>query len=163
MRSSVLPGLSLLWGNAVINVEVWNIIKQYSMEERWALYGEWKSHSYQAHTELKVRRAETERESKAVLRRLSLKTIDSQSGAVAKLAHSNPCIFFPNVVNQVMAYDNFASVVIHGLHYVTVMGFDVLVYVIVDTLSNTLRSRVKDDGVNTMDWLQSQYNFSFQI
>ncbi|KAF9045967.1 hypothetical protein BDZ89DRAFT_1155277 [Hymenopellis radicata] len=142
MRSSVLPGLSLLWGNAVINVEVWNIIKQYSMEERWSLYGEWKSHSYQAHTELKVRRAETERR------------------AVAKLAHSNPCIFFPNVVNQVMAYDNFASVVIHGLHYVTVMGFDVLVYVIVDTLSNTFRSRVKDDGVNTMDWLQSLASFS---
>ncbi|KAF8138151.1 hypothetical protein EV363DRAFT_1292738 [Boletus edulis] len=77
------------------------------------------------------------------------------SGTVAKLAHSNPCIFFANAVNQIMAYDNLAGVVIQALRYVTNMGFDVLVYVILDALSNPYKNRVKDDGVNISDWLQT--------
>jgi THO complex subunit 2 len=47
-----------------------------------------------------------------------------------------------------MAYDN---LVVHA----TTMGFDVLVYIILDALSNPNKERVKDDGVNTSDWLQS--------
>lgn len=56
-----------------------------------------------------------------------------------------------------MAYDNLASVVIQALRYVTNMGFDVLVFIILDALSNPNKARLKDDGVNTSDWLQSKY------
>jgi len=98
---------------------------------------------------------EAERESKGILRRLSHQTIETLSGTVAKLAHSNPCIFFTNAVNQIMAYDNLANVVIQALRYVTNMGFDVLVYVILDALSNPHKNRVKEDDVNISDWLQS--------
>lgn len=54
-----------------------------------------------------------------------------------------------------MAYDNLANVVIQALRYVTNMGFDVLVFIILDALANPNKDRVKDDGVNTSDWLQS--------
>lgn len=54
-----------------------------------------------------------------------------------------------------MAYDNLAGVVIQALNYVTIMGFDVLVYIILEALANPNKDRVKDDGVNTSDWLQS--------
>jgi len=100
---------------------------------------------------------QAERESKGILRRLSHHTVETLSGAVAKLAHSNPCIFFTNAVNQIMAYDNLANVVIQALRYVTNMGFDVLVYVILDALSNPHKNRVKDDAVNISDWLQSSF------
>jgi THO complex subunit 2 len=100
---------------------------------------------------------QADRESKGILRRLSHNTIETLSGTVAKLAHSNPCIFFMNAVNQIMAYDNLANVVIQALRYVTNMGFDVLVYVILEALSNPNKNRVKDDGVNTSDWLQSLF------
>ena len=100
---------------------------------------------------------QVDRESKGVLRRLSHNTIDTLSGTVAKIAHSNPCIFFANAVNQIMAYDNLASVVVQALRYATNMGFDVLVYIILDALANPHKDRVKDDGVNTSDWLQSAF------
>ena len=54
-----------------------------------------------------------------------------------------------------MAYDNLANVVIQALRYVTNMGFDVLVFIILDALANPDKDRLKDDGVNTTDWLQS--------
>ncbi|KAK0490679.1 transcription factor/nuclear export subunit protein 2-domain-containing protein [Armillaria novae-zelandiae] len=160
LRMYLLPALTLIRGNAVCTVEVWNIIRQYETTARWRLYGEWKSHIYDSHPELGVRRVEADRESKGILRRLSHNTIDSLSGTVAKLAHSNPCIFFINAVNQIMAYDNLASVVIQALRFVTNMGFDVLVFIILDALSNQKKERVKEDGVNTSDWLQSLASFT---
>ncbi|KAI0776038.1 transcription factor/nuclear export subunit protein 2-domain-containing protein [Trametes elegans] len=160
IRLYLLPALPLIRGNAVCTVEVWNITRQFETTLRWQLYGEWKAKTYKSHPELKVRYVQTDRESKGILRRLSHNTIDALSGTVAKLAHSNPCIFFTNAVNQIMAYDNLAGVVIQALNYVTIMGFDVLVYVILDALANPNKDRVKDDGVNTSDWLQSLASFT---
>ena len=163
LRSYLLPALPLIRGNAVCTVEIWNIIRQYETTARWRLYGEWKTRTYQSHPELRVRAIQADRESKGILRRLSHNTIDTLAGTVAKLAHSNPCIFFANAVNQIMAYDNLAGVVIQALRYVTNMGFDVLVYIILDALANPNKDRVKDDGVNTSDWLQSAYHRPLHI
>ena len=160
LRRYLLPALPLIRGNAVCTVEVWNIIRQYETTARWKLYGEWKEHTYQSHSELRIRAVQADRESKGILRRLSLNTIDSLSGPVAKLAHSNPCILFQNAVNQIMAYENLATVVIQALRYVTNMGFDVLVFIILGAFANPAKERVKDDGVNTSDWLQSRCQFA---
>lgn len=158
LRLYLLPALPLIRGNAVCTVEVWNVIRQYETIVRWKLYGEWKTDTYRSHPELRIRQVQADRESKGILRRLSHNTIDSLSGTVAKLAHSNPCIFFTVAVGQIMAYDNLANVVIQALRYVTNMGFDVLVFIILDALANPNKERVKDDGVNTSDWLQSLYS-----
>lgn len=107
-----------------------------------------------------MRKVQVDKESKDILRRLSHKTIDSLSGAVGKIAHSNPCIFFSNAVSQIMAYDNMASVVILALRYVANMGFDVLVYLVLEGFSQPDKPRVKEDGVNICDWLQSLASFT---
>jgi len=155
LRLYLLPALPLISGNAICTVEIWTIIRAFEITARWRLYGEWKNATYASHPDLRVRFVQADRESKGILRRLSLNTIDSLSGPVGKLAHSNPCVFFTNAVNQIMAYDNLADVVIQSLRYVTNMGFDVLVFVILDAFANPNKARVKDDGVNSSDWLQS--------
>lgn len=157
LRLYFLPSLPLIRANAVCTVEIWNIIRLYEITTRWKLYGEWKTSAYGSHPELRIRQVQADRESKGILRRLSHQTVDTLSGTVAKLAHSNPCIFFTNAVNQIMAYDNLAGVVIQALRSVTTMGFDILVYIILEALSNPYKNRVKDDGVNISDWLQSMF------
>ena len=157
LRLYLLPALSLIRGNAVTTVEVWYVLKSYDTTLRWQLYGEWTATTYQSHPELRIRQVQADREAKGLLRRLSLNTIDSLSGAVAKLVHSNPCIFFTAAVGQIMAYDNLAAVVIQALRYTTSMGFDVLVFIVLNAFANPNKERVKDDGVNTMDWLQSLF------
>ncbi|CAL1701359.1 unnamed protein product [Somion occarium] len=160
LRLYLLPALPLIRGNAVCTVEVWNVLRLYETTQRWRLYGEWKNSTFKSHPELRVRQVQADRESKGILRRLSHNTIDSLSGTVAKLAHSNPCIFFANAVHQIMAYDNLGSVIVHALNYVTIMGFDVLLFIVLDALANPNKDRVKDDGVNTSDWLQSLASFT---
>ncbi|KAG6897219.1 hypothetical protein C0992_003417 [Termitomyces sp. T32_za158] len=160
LRVYLLRALTLIRGNAVCTVEVWNIIRQYSTTCRWRLYGEWKTKMYDSHPELQVRYSQAKSETKAILRRLNTNSNDTLSGTVAKLAHSNPCVFFDRAVHQIMSYDNLANVVIQALRYVTNMGFDVLVYIIVDAFSDPHKPRLKDDGVNTADWLQSLASFT---
>lgn len=155
-RLYLLPALSLVRGNAVCNVEVWTILRAFETTQRWRLYGEWKTTMYRSHHELRVRQIQADRESKGILRRLSHQTVDRLSSSVAKLAHSNPLILFTNAISQVMAYDNLAGVVIQALSYATVMELDVLLFVIIEAFSNPNKARVKDDGVNTSDWLQSK-------
>lgn len=110
---------------------------------------------YNGHPELKAQRILREREAKGILRRLSSQTVEALSGTVAKMAHSNPCIFFTNAVNQIQSYENLSDVVIQALRYATNMGFDILVFIILDALANPDKDRLKDDGANTSDWLQS--------
>ncbi|KIK65595.1 hypothetical protein GYMLUDRAFT_70692 [Collybiopsis luxurians FD-317 M1] len=160
VRQYILPSLPFIHGNAVYIVEIWNIIRQFDINLRWRLYGEWRSHTYKSHPELRIRQVQADRESKGILRRLSHKTIDSLSGPLAKLAHSNPCILFTNAVNQIMAYDNLAAVVVQALKNITNLGFDVLIFVILDAMANPNKERVKDDGVNTSDWLLSLAAFT---
>ncbi|KAE9385705.1 hypothetical protein BT96DRAFT_1006795 [Gymnopus androsaceus JB14] len=147
-------------GNAVCTVEIWNIIKPFDISLRWKLYGEWRSDTYKSHSELRICQVQADRESKGILRRLLHKTIESLAGPLANLAHSDPCILFMNAVNQIMAYDNLAAVVVQALRCITLMGFDVLLFVILDALANPHKERVKDDGVNTSDWLQSLASFT---
>jgi THO complex subunit 2 len=158
-RFYFIPALSLLRGNIVCAVEVNQLLRLFETTMRWSVYGEWKSRTYQSHPELRIRFIQADRESKGIMRRLSVQTNDSLSGTMAKLAHQNPTVFFTNVVNQVMAYDNLANVVTESMKFLTILGHDVLVYCILDALTNPNKERVKDDGVNTTDWLQSMFDF----
>lgn len=157
-RRHLLPALSMMPGNAICTVEVWNILRLYDLTVRWRLYGEWRDVSYKTHPELDVQRVLREREAKGVLRRLSSQTVESLAGTVAKMAHTNPCVFFTNAVNQIQAYDNLADVIIQALRFATNMGFDVLVFLVIDALANPRKDRVKEDGANASDWLQSMCN-----
>ncbi|KAF7301535.1 hypothetical protein MIND_00719000 [Mycena indigotica] len=160
LRKFLLPALSLVRGNAICTVEVWNIMRHFETTARWRLYGEWRSTTYTSHPELRIRQAQVERDSSDVMKRLSLQTFDALSGTVAKLAHANPCLFFKVAVGQIMSYDNMANPLVQALRYVTNMGFDVLVFIILDFLANPHKERVKSDGVNISDWLQSLASFT---
>ncbi|TDL29757.1 hypothetical protein BD410DRAFT_710827 [Rickenella mellea] len=159
-RQYLLPALSMMPGNAVCTVEVWNILKQYETTTRWRLYGEWKDAIYNSHPELKAQHTLRERETNRLLRRLSFQTIESFAGTVAKMAHSNPCIFFTKAVHQIKAYATLSDVVIQALRYATNMGFDILVYIILDALADPSTERVKDDGVYASHWLQNLAMFT---
>jgi THO complex subunit 2 len=155
LRSYLLPAHSLLRGHMICTVDMWNMVRLYEPTLRWQLWAEWKSKTMQSHPELRVRAVQADRESKGVLRRLSMQTVDTLEGTVAKLAHHNPCIFFSAAINQVMAYENIATVVIKPLRLMSNMGFDVLGYCIFEAIANPNKARVKEDGVNIADWLQS--------
>ena len=60
-------------------------------------------------------------------------------------------------------YDNLADVVIQALRFATNIGFDVLVFLVIDALGNPHKDRMKEDGANAADWLQSMFCFEVML
>ncbi|KZW03863.1 hypothetical protein EXIGLDRAFT_715906 [Exidia glandulosa HHB12029] len=158
-RLYLLPGMSMLNNNTTISAELWPILRVMDATTRWGLYGEWATHMYKVYPEMRVRKVEAEREAKAIMRRLSTKTVTTLNRSVAKLAHCNPCILFAHMVNQVQAYDNMAEVVVESLKFCALMPFDVLLFIVLETLANPDKERLKDDGISVSQWLQSLASF----
>jgi THO complex subunit 2 len=163
LRAHIIPAYSLLRGNAGCAVTLHSVLRHYEPTSRWPLYAEWKSTMMQSHPELRLRAIQVDRETKGILRRLSHETVDNLDGAIAKLTHHNPCIFFSHALNQVMAYSNLSTVLIKAFGRLTMLSFDVLYYLICDALANPNKERVKDDGVNLTDWLQNLSSFAAEL
>lgn len=163
LRANLLPALSLTEANPAYANDVFALIKEFTTEERYALYGEWFSESYRKVQELKVQFVKTEKETKNLLRRISKTNTKEYGRRLAKVSHSNPCIVLNIALNQIESYDNLVDVVIEASRYFTLLTFDVLVYIMLTLLSNTQKRRLKDDGTSVAHWLQSLSSFTAKI
>jgi THO complex subunit 2 len=159
LRQYMLPAISLVQGNTVCTMEIWSVLRLFETSSRWMLYGEWQAKlaSEKSHPELQVRFRQALKESRSILSRLAHDTLNGLTGSIAKLAHSTPTIFFSTAINQLMSYDNLATVFLQALRYCTIMDFDVLLFFIISTFGNTDRPRLKDDGVNTSNWVLREF------
>ena len=122
---------------------------------------------YRRSVELELRQVEARRDSKRVFQRINIikgshsSSMHTNGRPLGKLAHSNPCIVFNTAVHQIQAYDNFVDPVVETMKSLTVMGYDVLMFVLLDAFSNTEKARMKEDGTNTSAWLMSEWNHIF--
>lgn len=159
LRQYMLPAISLVEGNAVCTNEVWSVLRLFETTSRWMLYGEWQAKlaSNKSHPALQVRFKHALKESRNILSRLAHDTLNGLTGSIAKLAHSTPTIFFSAAINQLMSYSNMATIFLQALRYCTIMDFDVLLFLIISTFGNTDKPRLKDDGVNTSDWVLRRF------
>lgn len=163
IRQSLLPALSLIDANPAIVNDVHNLVREFSTEDRYSLYGEWFSESYRKVPELKVQFVKTEKETKSLLRRISKTNTKEYGRRLAKVSHSNPCIVLNIALNQIESYDNLVDVVIEASRYFTLLTFDVLIYTLLTLLSNQQKRRIKEDGTSVAHWLRSLSSFTAKI
>jgi THO complex subunit 2 len=123
-RSLLIPSISLTDGNQGVVNEVWKLLECFSTETRYSLYGEWTSVTSKRNPELKNKVAETERETKDLLKRISKTTIGPMARQLAKVATSNPVTVMQVVLSQVEGYDNLIECVVDAARYFTPLGFD---------------------------------------
>lgn len=154
IRGHLLPALSLLDSHVVAAHEIWSVLNYFPIEKRFAFYGEWKDMLYRKIPALSVRKAQSERDVKSILRRLSTENVKKLGKTLAKVAHTNPVVIFGVALNQVSSYDNLIAPVVESSRYLTHFGYDVLVYSILDALSAD-RPKTKEDGTSTSLWLVS--------
>ncbi|GAA5874250.1 hypothetical protein JCM16303_005789 [Sporobolomyces ruberrimus] len=162
LRIHLLPSLSLLQKHSVSSLEIWEVLKLFPIEKRFELYGEWKDVWYRKIPILGVRKAEAEKDVKSILRRLSTENVKKLGKNLAKVAHTNPCVIWTVALNQVMSYDNLILPVIDAARYLTDLGYDVLAYCVLDTLSGT-RNKTKEDGTSVAMWLSGIASFTGQL
>lgn len=158
LRFHLLPALSLSPSNSGIVDEIWMLVRIMPYEKRFSLYGQWKNELYQL-PELRAAQAETEKEAKGILKRISKDNIKQSGRNLAKASHSNPTIFFTVALNQVQAYDNLIQPLVESAKYLSQFEYDIFSFNLVDALSNPEKERTKQDGTNISLWLKSLASF----
>ena len=93
------------------------------------------------------------------MKRLTKDTVKQSGRQLGKISHSNPGALFDTILVQIQRYDNLIGPVVDTLKYLTNMSYDVLLYCVVEALSNPEKEQMKTDGTTISDWLQSLANF----
>ncbi|KAJ1984161.1 THO2 plays a role in transcriptional elongation [Dimargaris verticillata] len=154
IRQYLLPALGLAPVNTGLVGDAWDLLTLFPYQVRYGVYGEWKTSTYQKHPELKAVHAKVANETRATLRRLSTRTIKTMGRRFAKIAHANPTVVFGISLDQLQSYDNLIAPVVEICKYLTPFGFDVLMFALLDALSNSWKPRLKADGTNIAHWLK---------
>ena len=159
LEDVLFPTLTLLDCCVVQSEEIWQVLKHLNYELRYRLYGYWKNASYKLHPHLILSQAKSVDRTKYILKRLTKDTVKQSGRQLGKISHSNPGSLFDTILVQIQRYDNLIGPVVDTLKYLTNMSYDMLLYCVVEALSNPEKEQMKTDGTTISDWLQSLANF----
>eukprot|EP00249_Psilotum_nudum_P020964 c27916_g1_i1 orf=2-757(-) len=98
-------------------------------------------------------------DTRRILKRLAKENLKQLGRMVAKIAHANPMTVLRTIVHQIEAYKDMITPVVDAFKYLTQLEYDVLEYVVIERLAQGGREKLKEDGLNLSDWLQSLASF----
>jgi THO complex subunit 2 len=152
-RNFILPCLSLIETNPGAMYEIYSLMRRFSFEERFSLYGEWYAVLSKSSPHLKLATSKADKDTKNVLKRLSKTNVKEMMRKLAKISYSNPLPSFMAFLNQVESYDNLGELVVEAARYFTDMAWDALPFVIMTQLTSG-RGTQQVDGMKDRKWIQ---------
>ncbi|VEN60685.1 unnamed protein product [Callosobruchus maculatus] len=160
LDAAVLPALSYLDCNCCVAEEIWTLLKLYPYTIRYCLYSRWKNETYTTCPELLRKRADSEKQIKNIMKRVSKENVKPVGRLIGKLTHCSPGFLFDYILLQIQVYNNLINPVVDSLKYLTNLSYDVLGFCLIDSLSSAEKKRVKHDSTSISTWLQSLASFS---
>ncbi|GAY56567.1 hypothetical protein CUMW_172890 [Citrus unshiu] len=158
LGACLLPSLQLIPANPAVGQEIWEVMNLLPYEVRYRLYGEWEKDDERNPMVLAARQT-SKLDTRRILKRLAKENLKQLGRMVAKLAHANPMTVLRTIVHQIEAYRDMITPVVDAFKYLTQLEYDVLEYVVIERLAQGGRDKLKDDGLNLSDWLQSLASF----
>ncbi|KAF8398906.1 hypothetical protein HHK36_014770 [Tetracentron sinense] len=158
LGTCLLPSLQLIPANPAVGQEIWEVMSLLPYEVRYRLYGEWEKDDERIPMVLAARQT-AKLDTRRILKRLAKENLKQLGRMVAKLAHANPMTVLRTIVHQIEAYRDMIAPVVDAFKYLTQLEYDVLEYVVIERLAQGGREKLKDDGLNLSDWLQSLASF----
>lgn len=158
LGASLLPSLQLLPANPAVGLAIWDVMCLLPYEVRYRLYGEWDKDDECIPMVLAARQT-AKLDTRRILKRLAKENLKQLGRMVAKIAHANPMTVLRTIVHQIEAYKDMIAPVVDAFKYLTQLEYDVLEYVVIERLAQSGRDKLKDDGLNVSDWLQSLASF----
>ncbi|KAL2518582.1 THO complex subunit 2 [Abeliophyllum distichum] len=158
LGTCLLPSLQLIPANPAVGQEIWKLMSLLPYEVRYRLYGEWEKDDERFPIILAARQI-AKLDTRRILKRLAKENLKQLGRMVAKLAHANPMTVLRTIVHQIEAYRDMITPVVDAFKYLTQLEYDILEYVVVERLAQGGREKLKDDGLNLSDWLQSLASF----
>lgn len=153
IASLFLPVVSVSGSNPGVGNEIYDLMKLYPIESRFSLYGHWTNNTQRLFPEVKSKNAETIRETRSLMKRLSTSNVKLMARMMSKISYANPVTVFNVVLGQVETYDNLIECVVDSARYFSNMGMDAFSYAILVKLSEE-RGRIQQDGMLVSKWLQ---------
>lgn len=158
LGTCLLPSLQLIPANPAVGQEIWEVMNLLPYEVRYRLYGEWEKDDERIPMVLAARQT-AKLDTRRILKRLAKENLKQLGRMVAKLAHANPMTVLRTIVHQIEAYRDMITPVVDAFKYLTQLEYDVLEYVVIERLAQGGRDKLKEDGLNLSDWLQSLASF----
>ncbi|KAL9344872.1 hypothetical protein Peur_062547 [Populus x canadensis] len=158
LGACLLPSLQLVPANPAVGQEIWEVMNLLPYEVRYRLYGEWEKDDERNPVVLAARQT-AKLDTRRILKRLAKENLKQLGRMVAKLAHANPMTVLRTIVHQIESYRDMISPVVDAFKYLTQLEYDILEYVVIERLAQGGRDKLKDDGLNLSDWLQSLASF----
>ncbi|KAF9623440.1 hypothetical protein IFM89_003024 [Coptis chinensis] len=158
LGTCLLPSLQLIPANPAVGQEIWEVMSLLPYEGRYRLYGEWEKDDERIPMVLAARQT-AKLDTRRILKRLAKENLKQLGRMVAKLAHANPMTVLRTIVHQIEAYRDMITPVVDAFKYLTQLEYDILEYVVIERLAQGGREKLKDDGLNLSDWLQSLASF----
>ncbi|KAJ9546923.1 LOW QUALITY PROTEIN: hypothetical protein OSB04_019466 [Centaurea solstitialis] len=168
LGTCLLPSLQLIPANPAVGQEIWAVLSLLPYEARYRLYGEWEKDDECSPMVLSAKQT-AKLDTRRILKRLAKENLKQLGRMVAKLAHANPMTVLRTIVHQIEAYRDMIAPVVDAFKYLTqqcndtgqltLLEYDILEYVVIERLVQGGREKLKDDGLNLSDWLQSLASF----
>lgn len=158
LGTCLLPSLQLIPANPAVGQEIWEVMSLLPYEARYRLYGEWEKDDERIPVVLAARLT-AKLDTRRILKRLAKENLKQLGRMVAKIAHANPMTVLRTIVHQIEAYKDMITPVVDAFKYLTQLEYDVLEYVVIERLAQGGREKLKEDGLNLSDWLQSLASF----
>ncbi|CAG8488472.1 3561_t:CDS:2 [Funneliformis caledonium] len=162
VRSVILPSISMCETNPGVITDFWDVLCHYPYETRYGIYGEWKCESYNIHPILRDLKTNIIKQARGIMKRITDDNYRQKGREISKLATGNPAIVYSIALDQVQRYPNMITPVVEACRYLSDFAYDVLSYLMLEILASD-KPRIKEDGINMVDWLQNISLFCGQI
>lgn len=161
INDSILPAMSLSGGNSCLARELWALIKNFRYHIRYKLYHNWRDES--TNPVMLRNRGQILLRAKHLMKRLSKETLRLTGRHIGKICYSNPVITLNYILIQIQSYDNLINLVVDALRFLPPIGTDVLIYCVLESLSDPNKNKKSFDGMALAPWLTSLSSFSANI
>ena len=146
------PTLSFTGQNPGVVNEVWELLKQFDTATRFTIYDQWQVKGSIKPTFRQLFKKINTATSKE-LNKVTTTNVKESGRKIAKISYSNPGIVFKNIVTRLIGYPNMIDALVECSKYITLLGYDVLTWTLVTTLTNPSREGKKGDGMFAQGWL----------
>lgn len=146
------PCLSFTGQNPGVVNEVWELLKQFDTATRFVIYDQWQVKAAMKPTFRQLFKTINTATSKE-LNKITTTNVKESGRKIAKISYSNPGIVFKNIVTRLIGYPNMIDALVECSKYITLLGYDVLTWTLITTLTNPSREGRKGDGMFAQGWL----------
>lgn len=155
MREVVLPATSLTQTNAGLANAIWDVLKDWSHTQRWELYGHLHNKVYNTCAVYQIYADRASYEMRYMLKRLTSEAQRLHISTFAKITHGQALAAFSAALDRIQGYPADAvtiTPVVEACLNCTDLAVDMLIFLVLDRMADSSRSRLKDDGINVAQW-----------